>query len=666
MSALTPQAVPGWSARYWQSAALLVAVLPQFDRLPYWLLALVLLACLWRTPLAERRLAAPGSLLRVLILVAGMAGVYYSHRTLLGAEGGVSFLILCAVMKLLESRQQRDLFISVVLDFFVLATAFLFSTALALTLYVGLACVVIIAALLVLQQREGAGLRLSLRRAAVMALQALPLMLILFVFFPRLPPLWTLNLSQGSGRTGMSDSMSPGDISKLSESSELAFRVEFSGPLPPSRELYWRGLVLSHYDGQRWAQAEGINEPRPASIRAPWVRGQDNPAPLSYRIILEPTDQPWLFVLPQARSATPRLSLTRDNRLVANAPVFSRLTYEVQSWPQATADSEGLPEWMRLQALQLPAQGDPEARRMAQRWFAGSGSAARYVADTLDWFRQEHFFYTLEPPALGENRVDEFLFKTRRGFCEHYASAFVFLMRAAGVPARVVTGYQGGEKSPLGDYWVVRQLDAHAWAEVWLEGQGWVQVDPTSAVAPDRVQRGATQLATNRTYWGDSGLSAVRYSNFRLLKNLRSLADYMNYRWHRDVLGYDVQSQEGLMQRLLGDTSLLRRLAVMGIALSVLAGLLFLWALRGERRQLHPLDRLYRRYCARLARHGLLREAGEGPQAFARRVARQKPALGPQAEEFARLYMALRYQPARDKARLRVLEKRLIRLARGF
>ncbi|HEX6591085.1 MAG TPA: DUF3488 and transglutaminase-like domain-containing protein [Moraxellaceae bacterium] len=666
MTTLTSRAIPGWPVRYWQSAALLVAVLPQFERLPYWLLALVVLACLWRTPFAERRLAAPGSLLRMLILMAGMAGVYYSHRTLLGAEGGVSFLIVCAVLKLLESRQQRDLFISVVLDFFVLATAFLFSTSLVVTVYVGLACVVIIAALLVQQQREGAGLRLSLRRAGVMALQALPLMLILFVFFPRLPPLWTLNLSQGGGRTGMSDSMSPGDISRLSESSELAFRVEFSGPLPPSRELYWRGLVLTHYDGQRWTQAEGIHEPRPASLRAPWVQGQDGTAPLAYRIILEPTDQTWLFALAQPRSPTPRLGLTRDNRLVARAPVFSRLSYDVQSWPQASADIESLPDWMWMQSVQLPAQGNPEAKRMARRWYANSGSASRYVADTLDWFRQEHFFYTLEPPALGENRVDDFLFKTRRGFCEHYASAFVFLMRAAGVPARVVAGYQGGEKSPLGDYWVVRQLDAHAWAEVWLEGQGWVQVDPTSAVAPDRVQRGATQLAGNPAYWGNSGLSTVRYNNFRLLKNLRSLADYVNYRWHRDVLGYDVENQEGLMQRLLGDTSLLRRLAVMGIALAVLAGLLFLWALRGERRQLHPLDRLYRRYCARLARQGVLREAGEGPQAFARRVARQKPVLGPQAEEFARLYMALRYQPARDKARIKVLEKRLIRLARGF
>jgi transglutaminase-like putative cysteine protease len=653
------------AARHWQLTALFAAVLPQYDRLPAWLVAAVVLACLWHLAPVQRRLRAPGGFLRVLLLGGGLVGVYLSHRTLLGPEGGVSFLIVAALLKMLESRAPRDAFVSGALDFFILATAFLFSQSLLLTLYALAASVVIVAALLSLQQREGTGLRRTLRRAAVLAGQALPLMLILFLFFPRLPPLWTLNLSQGSARTGFSDSMSPGDVSSLSESTATAFRVEFQGEAPSPDQLYWRGLVFTFFDGTRWSQGYPMTDqvPLPAAGLPEWISGAEASPPLRYRVILEPTDQPWLFALALPRSATPKVGLTRDGRLVSREQVFNRLSYDVQSWPAARADVDGLPEWMRRQALQLPAGGNPEARRLAQRWRNGSATPERYVQSVLDWFRQENFVYTLEPPPLGEDRVDDFLFRTRRGFCEHYASSFVFLMRAAGIPARVVAGYQGGERSPLGDYWLVRQLDAHAWAEVWLPGRGWVSVDPTAAVAPQRIERGAAQAAEQRDYWGESAAGALRHGNYRLLRGLRNLADYVNYRWHRDVLGYDSDSQNSLMQRLLGDSSLLRRLGVMMGALALVAAVLLLWALRGGRREQHPLDRLYRRYCARLVRQGVAREPGEGPLAFARRVAREQPAHAAEAQEFARLYTALRYR--REGPVPKPLERRLRRLARG-
>lgn len=656
----------GLAARHWQWLALLVSVLPQYDRLPPWLLASVVLACLWRLPAVERRVGMPSLPLRLLLMAAGIAGVVYSHRTVLGPEGGVSFLIVTALLKLLESRNRRDAFVSGVLDFFLLATCFLFAQTLGATLYAGVASVVIVAALLSLQQREGTGVGHTLRRAAVLMGQALPLMLILFLFFPRLPPLWTLNLTQPSGRTGFSDSMSPGDIASLSESSETAFRVEFKGAPPPSGQLYWRGLVFGFFDGKRWTQGYPMTDqvPLPPEGGLPdWVADADPAAALRYRIILEPTDQPWLFALAVPRSATPKVGTTRDLRLVAREPVLKRFTYDVTSWPQARADVAGMPDWMRQQSLQLPGGGNPEARRMAARLRNSTASPERLVDEVLAWFRDERFHYTLEPPPLGDNRIDDFLFRTRRGFCEHYASSFVFLMRAAGIPARVVAGYQGGEPGPLGDYWLVRQLDAHAWAEVWLEGQGWVSVDPTSAVAPQRIERGAAQAAQQREYWGSGAAGALRHNNYRLLHRLRNMADYLNYRWHRDVVGYDSDKQGSLMERLLGDASLLRRLLVMGGALMLVAGALFLWALRGERRAIHPVDRAYRRYCERLARRGVSRETGEGPAAFARRVAATRPALAEEAREFARLYAALRYRPPGRHER--ALERRLRQLARG-
>jgi len=656
--------------RYWQLVALLAVVLPQYDRLPPWLLAAVALSCVWRLPFVERRISAPAGWLRVVLLIAGLASVYYSHRTLLGAEGGVSFLIMAAALKLLESRNARDVFVLSILDFFILATAFLFSQSLLLTLYVGLALVVVVAALLVQQQREGVTVKRTVWRASVMVGQTVPLVLILFVFFPRLPPIWSLNLTQGSGKTGMSDTMSPGDIASLSQSSALAFRVEFEGAPPPANELYWRGLVLSRFDGKVWTQSDLVTEYAGmvdwgGAYRPDWSRQTDDVSKPSvrYRVILEPTDKPWLFALVLPRSATPKIGLTRDYRLISRDPVFSRLSYDVISYPAISLDPDEIPLLMQKESLILPAVGNEQAKAQARRWMSLIGNEQRYVRYVLNWFRQERFYYTLEPPALGENRIDEFLFGTRRGFCEHYASSFVFLMRAAGIPARVVVGYQGGEKSPLGDYWLVRQLDAHAWAEVWLAGQGWVSVDPTSAVAPDRIEHGAQQMANDPAYWGDSGISAVRYGNYQLFRGARQLADYINYRWQRDVLGYDSEDQDSLMQRLVGDTSLLKRLGIMATILAVMVFGLLLWTLYGQRRHEHPLDRLYRRYCQRLGKAGFVREPGEAPVDFARRVAAGKPTEAARAREVAVLYTTLRYRPVTPEST--VLMRRLQRLVKG-
>lgn len=655
--------------RYWQLAALLAVVLPQFDRLPSWLAAGVVLACVWRLPIVEERIPAPGLWLRVVLLVAGLYAVFLSHRTLFGPEGGVSFLILCAALKLLESRNARDVFVLSILDFFILSTAFLFSQSLLLTVYVGLALVVVLSALLVQQQRESVGVRRTLWRAGVLVGQAVPLMLVLFLFFPRLPPIWALNLTQGSGKTGMSDTMSPGDISTLSRSAELAFRVEFNGVPPPTRDMYWRGLVLSRFDGRVWTQSSLVTEYmgmmdwgtwRPAWSVAHEDRTQSS---VKYRVTLEATDKPWLFALALPRSMTPKVGLARDFRLLYRTPVYARTVYDVESFPGIPLDVEGLPPVIQQESLELPMSGNEQARAQASRWRNAIDSDVRLVRHVLEWFRKEPFHYTLDPPALGENRIDEFLFKTRRGFCEHYASSFVFLMRAAGIPARVVVGYQGGEKSPLGDYWQIRQLDAHAWAEVWLPGQGWVTVDPTSAVAPDRIEQGAQQMANDPAYWGDSGMSAVRYGNYRVFRELRQIADYVNYRWQKDVLGYDSDSQSSLMQRFLGDGSLLKRLVVMVAILAVMAIGFLLWTLYSGRRHQHPLDKLYLRYCQRLARTGLVRAAGEGPHDFARRVAAERPAEASRAREVALLYASLRYRP--EAADTEILTRRLRKLVRS-
>ena len=650
--------------RYWQLAAFLLAILPQYDRLPSWLLAGVVLSCVWRLPSVERRIGLPGTIVRILLLLAGLAGVYTSHNTLLGPEGGVSFLILAAALKLLESRNARDIFVLGILDFFLLATAFLFSQSLLLTIYVAVALVGIVGALLVQQQRQGVGLRRTVWRAFVLVGQAVPLMLILFVFFPRLPPIWTLNLTQSTGKTGMSDTISPGDIARLGQSSEPAFRVEFEGEAPPTRELYWRGLVLSRFDGKTWTQGNEVPVEWGGGVPDGSIVNQDDTLQsVNYRITLEATDKPWLFALAIPRSNTREVGITRDFRLLKRTPVFSRFSYDVTSYTNAPMDSSNLSAWTHRENLSLPANANEQTKAQARRWRALMGSDARFVSYVLEWFRKEPFYYTLEPPPLGENRIDQFLFKTRRGFCEHYASSFVFMMRAAGIPARVVVGYQGGEKSPLGDYWQIRQMDAHAWTEVWLPGRGWVGYDPTAAVAPERIERGAQGLANDASYWGDSGLSVMRYGNYKLFRQARQMMDYVNYRWQKSVLGYDTEDQTSLMRRLVGDTSLLKQLGIMVSLLAVLGISLLLWALYGQRRREHPVDRLYRRYCERMARSGLVRAAGEGPHDFASRVAVSQPKEAERAMQIAKVYGALRYRE--DAPDTPVMIRRLKRLTRG-
>jgi transglutaminase-like putative cysteine protease len=328
--------------------------------------------------------------------------------------------------------------------------------------------------------------------------------------------------------------MHPGDISRLIQSDELAFRAEFKARQPTPQQLYWRGPVLWDYDGRTWLthtppdfvplHAAGLGEP------------------LTYRLILEPQRQPWLLLLglPKRLPPLPGSHLGPDLQWQSDKPIDQRLQYEVEAWPDYRLQADTPPG---PRALALPAEGDPQARELARQWQAQSANDAAIVARALTLFRQEPFHYTLAPPPLGLNAVDGFLFASRRGFCEHYAGSFVFLMRAAGVPARVVTGYQGGEKNPLGGHYVIRGRDAHAWAEVWLAGQGWVRVDPTAAVAPSRVERGiAGALPAHERIGGfvDAGW----------LMPLRLTWDLVNNQWNVWVLGYDDDRQRRLLERL--------------------------------------------------------------------------------------------------------------------
>jgi transglutaminase-like putative cysteine protease len=449
------------------------------------------------------------------------------------------------------------------------------------------------------------------------------------------------------GMTGLSDSMAPGSISKLSQSGAVAFRVAFDGPPPKSEQRYWRGPVLDFFDGRSWS-ATSTPDPKLADIA---VTG----APASYTLTLEPHNKRWLLALDLPATLPPASRLGARYELLADQPVRQRLRYRATSYPNYQAGlNPGTIEINR--SLRLPALGNLKTREMADGWKRTARNDGEIVRRAMELFRNEAFFYSLTPPPLGANSVDEFLFDTRRGFCEHYAGSFAFLMRAAGVPARVVTGYQGGESNPFGNYLIVRQSDAHAWAEVWLKDRGWIRVDPTAAVAPRRIESGlAAALPAGEP------LPLLARVDSAWLMQLRMSWDMLNNDWNQWVLGYGQERQYDLLSRLGFEMASWRELVV-GLAAGVGALLLafsifMLW--QRVPMGADPATVIYRRFCRKLALTGIVRQTNEGPAAFAKRTAMLRPDLALSTASISALYIALRYAPRPNTSILRQLEKQV-------
>lgn len=616
----------------WLLISLTLAAAPHLERLPLWVGPLCLALGLWRVAIERRASGMPNKWLLTALAMAAAAGVLFHYHTLFGRDAGVTLLILMIAFKFMEMKALRDTMILVFLGYFLVATNFLYTQSIPTAVYLLLVVLVTTATMIAYSDlNQGLATRRRLRLAGIMLAQAIPLMLVLFVFFPRVGPLWGLPKDAFSGVTGLSGTMSPGTISQLIRSDEIAFRVTFDGPPPKKSQRYWRGPVLWDYDGSTWATLG----------KAPMVPARVTRlgTPLNYTVTLEPHDRRWLFALDLPATQPPSSSAGSDLQLMFNSPIRQRLRYELTSYPEYRfGDELDDEQWER--ALRLPDQNSPQARKLAAGWRATLKNPRAIVRQALAMFREEAFFYTLRPPLLGEQAVDDFLFSTRRGFCEHYSSAFVFLMRAAGIPARVVTGYQGGEPNPLGNYMIVRQSDAHAWAEVWLEKEGWVRIDPTAAVAPLRIESGiATALP------GAELPPALARLDAEWLRRARLSWDLLNNNWNQWVLGYNQERQLRFLSRFHAGLESWRGMAaalVGGIA-TLLLGIAawMLW------RRPHQSDdaalAAYERFCARLARRGIVRQSQEGPVDFAARASRLRPELGTQISHITSLYVSLRY-----------------------
>jgi transglutaminase-like putative cysteine protease len=649
----------------WLIVPLTLVLAPHVLDLPIWISLSWMIFALLSVHSMQRKKAWPGWL-KMLLSLAGVAGVLLQYGTVIGPQGGVALLVFLSGAKLLEIQTTRDRLGLLFVGCFLLVAYFLNSQSLLMAGYMVFAAVALVAAMIANVQTSALNdtktdtktgtkaipqssphaapeLRATLGMAGRLLAQALPLALLLFLLFPRLQgPLWGLP-QQGTAQTGLSDRMSPGDFGQLTLSDEIAFRVEFFSPPPSPSALYWRGPVLWDFDGRTWQTRFAV----PTTS----VRGEAIGQPITYAITLEPHRQRWLFLLglPRelpAKMASIETSLGPDLQWLSKTAIAQRLRYQINADLDFRLEADTLSAASRSRTLALP-EGNPQARALAAQWVSqyegNTASEQAIVNQALAHFRNEAFFYSLKPPLLGENSVDDFLFVSRRGFCEHYASAFVVLMRTAGIPARVVTGYQGGELNPLGDYWIVRQRDAHAWAEVWLPNQGWTRVDPTAAVAPNRVERGlnAALPANERP----AGLMTL---NTNWLMPLRQGWDLLNNQWNQWVLGYNQDRQREFLARL---NPFLSTWQGMAWGLAAAGGVLLLiasfWAIpRLARVKRDPASQLYTRFCLKLQRHGIVRGDAEGAADFARRAAQLRPDIAEPIRLITQLYLGLRYGQA--------------------
>ncbi len=633
---------------HWLTAVIAVTLLPHVKYLPHWLSALCAMLLLWRTAVDSGSGRLPHSvlLLPAALAAAGAVGIEYGH--LFGKDPGLALLAAFACLKLLEARSVRDGRALVLLSFFLQVGQFLNGQEIWVAAVTLAGTALTLASMSALQRRLAPAAALA--AAGRLLLLAAPLTLVLFVLFPRIPgPLWGLPTDAFSALSGLSDSMSPGSISKLVQSGRIAFRADFEGPIPPPRERYWRGPVLSVFDGHSWKPGYSTLAREPSF---------DHTGPFyDYLLTLEPHNQPWLPALDYSYGTPPGARYSSDLQYMSITPLRTRMHIALRAYPQATAGVDEAPYRLRHD-LRLPAGSNPRTAELGRQVADGHAAPAARIDALIRYFREQRLEYTLKPPLLGRHTADEFLFDTRQGFCEHFASAFAIAARAAGVPARVVTGYQGGELNPHDGGLVVRQSDAHAWVEVWLAGAGWRRVDPTATSNPRRIDSGIAEALPD-----SPALPLFMQPRMAWLRSLQLRWEAVENGWNQWILGYNDERQRNFLEILGLSNADYRQLVV---ALLIIVGTMMLAALAWSLR-LHVggdvLDRHWRLFCKRLARAGTRRAPWQGPLEFGAYAAGRHPSRAGEIDFIAQRYAQLRYGRDRPgRAAVTELGQRIRRL----
>ncbi|MEE4244278.1 MAG: DUF3488 and transglutaminase-like domain-containing protein [Kangiellaceae bacterium] len=566
------------------------------------------------------------------------AYIISSYGTFRGKDAGVALFAIMYSLKILEANKYRDLNLLLTLGYFILSMSFLFTQSPLAVFYMFFGYIVITHTIMLANATTQ--VMVDWKKSVKLILITTPLMIMLFVFFPRLAnPLWKTN-SLSSGTSGISDSMTPGDVADLKLSDDPAFRVKFSTASREllASELYWRGIVFEDYDGLTWNRANIRDD---VYFRKQGVSYTTDEDLINYSITIEPTKQKWLFSLDFTKDTEGRVLYGTDGTILSSRIIEQRSRYEVTSDLNAQLDTS-ITQRIRQLNTQLPDGFNPRSLIWAQQLFQTAATAQDYVRSLLQHINENEFFYTLAPPVMLEDMVDDFWFEQQRGFCEHYAGSFVFMLRAVGIPARVVTGYQGGQYNDIGDYYLVRQKDAHAWVEYWSEGVGWTRVDPTSAIDPSRIDDLLLSEMGQRGFLFDELPDAdLIQSDF--FDYAKQWLDSANTAWRDWILDFNQGSQSSLLSWL--KLSNLPRGAIVTLFVTIFAVVVFILLkfLQSGKASYDNVAKAYRQLINRLAKRGIKHLPHEGAKTFHNRVVEQRPDWRNQLQPLFDDYLMLRY-----------------------
>ncbi len=627
--------------------ALLIAMLPHFVDLPAWIILWVLCAWSYCYVAVKYKLPLPGKVVRSALTVLGVAFVLSGSGIRLDGTAYVGVMCIMAGLKPLEIETHRDRMITVFLAYVIIITGLFKSESLTVTLYMFVS-VLVTTAVLVRINYPVKAFRETMKLSGTIMLQALPVMLILFLLFPRVHSgFWGMSPSS-VGKSGFTDRLSPGDVSRIVLDDSVAFRIFFEDEIPSYDRRYFRGIVFWKFDGESWTR--GVSAPlnmRPV--------GGDNK--VNYRITIEPHHQKWLFALDLPLKAPRRAFMQADQVIRSRRTVREKLTYELSSYLDFHTGE--LQRWEKS-ALKGQAEGNPKAQELALQWAGAQTEPGKIIESALQFFVAEGFEYTLNPPEMRDEPIDTFLFETRKGYCEHYASAFAFLMRSAGIPSRLVGGYLGGETNPYSDYLIVRQSDAHVWVEVWLEKTGWTRIDPTAVVAPERIRRGIENVLSPDEVPGFLQKGRFGFAS-NYINDFLMWWDAVSTSWDMWFSAYSFDAQKELLKKIGVDIDSVKGLAgVLAAALSacLVLGLLIATALvMRSRRKKDPVKAAYLVFCQKLENVGLGRRPSQGPADYARMLAAARDDLKPWAAAVTESYIRLRYAETADKDSVKQFKK---------
>ncbi len=581
-------------------------------------------------PFGVPRFQPNGMVISLLTLFA-IALLYAQHQGIWGRDAGTSVFVVASGLKLMELHRQRDVYLVCYLAFILAASQFLYQQSIVIAAYSLLVCCILLAALVTVSNAQVKNTT-ALRTAATIIMQALPLAAILFVLFPRVQaPAWMVMTNKNQAQSGLGDTLEPGSINELALSPQLAFRVKFNGQLPPRNQRYWRGPVFSYTDGKVWRLS-----------RNDYVVDYQDTVKFSgkayhYTLLQEPQSRNWVYALDMPARFDASLQRNGNYQLISHTKPGEAAEYALTSYLQYNTGYLTKTEYRDNR--QLPGQPSARIVDLVKQLQGFEGKPERYIEQLLAYFRQQQFTYTLQPPLMEQNPIETFLFEARSGFCNHYATAFVYLMRVADIPARVVTGYQGGEFNTVGRFLEIRQANAHAWAEVWLEGRGWVRVDPTTAIMPERIELDINvqrQIETGALSFTPGDID--QQDNFFGFKQAVQLWNSLDYQWQRWIVSYGGENQLSLLSAL-GIDSLIESMfwlpASIGLALIILSMYLFRYRHQPE----DPAVLLYRQFCKKMAKAGVAIRLGEGANDFAVRAKTQKPEIAGDIDEITRIFV---------------------------